>query len=268
MYNNDVTYDAKWETPENKAALALLEKKYFDKSECSPSCPVSWAPEVLAMMDELHELFGFRHNEKTLRGYYVRGNVVDWFIKDPWSAFFSSFNSNVFGKPTDYLGKNPDGSKSKVRRSVWSRIKHIASAVAHPIKYGIRASKVVYINPRLNRFQRNLITLGQLKEKYGSLTCYFHSPVGEAVDEIVRKCEIKLAMKGAYYPLESFYDAGTRYDVGNEYRPDVITSVTNPDGTITVTETKYRAAMQSLGVDLKDVAEKSAALKAQKANKV
>ncbi len=269
MYNNDVTYDKKWETPENKAALATLEKKYFDRSECTPDCPVAWAPEVLEMMDELHQLFGFKHNEKTLRGYYIRGTAFEWFVKDPWNAFFSSFNRNVFGKPYDYI-YNPALTKSerKVRRSIWGRIKNIASSVAYPIKYGLRASRVMYVNPRLNRFQRNLITLGQLKEKYGSLTCYFHSPVESAVDEVVRKCMVKLAMKGAYYPLESLYDYGTRYNVGNEYRPDVITSVTNPDGTITVTETTMRAAMQSLGIDLKDMAVKAEAYKAQKGKKV
>ena len=55
----------------------------------------------------------------------------------------------------------------------------------------------MYVNPRLNRLQRNLITLGQLKEKYGSLTCYFHSPVESAVDEVVRKCMVKTVERKA-----------------------------------------------------------------------
>lgn len=273
MYNNDITYHEKWETPENKAALAILEKKYFAKSECSPSCPVSWAPEVLEMMDTIERELGFRRNERTMHGYYIQGRAADWFIKNPWSGFFSSFRNNFLGKPYDYTydeTKTKTKAERRVSRSFKNRIKSVLSAVAHPISYGFRACMILYVNPRLNQLTKPKVTLGQLKEKYGSLTCYFHTSDAfeEFVDNEVRKCEIKLAMKGAYYPVESFWDAGTRYDVGNEWRPDVITSTVAADGTITVTETKYRAAMKELGLDLKDIQAKAELAKAAKAKKV
>lgn len=266
--NNDVTYADKWETPENKAALQKLEAKFFDKSECSPSCPVGWAPEVLEMMETLHRELGFMRNERTMRGYYIQGNAADWFIKDPFNGFFSSFVRNFFKKPQD---KKRVGDKYEwYPRPIVNRIKNIASSTWHPIGYGFRALTIKYINPRLNKIEKNKISLGQLKEKYGSLTCYFHTSDAfeEFVDNEVRKCTIKLAMKGCYYPIETLWDAGTRYNVGNEWRPDTITTTVDKDGTITVTKTTYRAAMKELGLDLKDIAAKAEALKASKADPV
>jgi hypothetical protein len=53
--------------------------------------------------------------------------------------------------------------------------------------------------------------------------------------------------------------------VGTEYRPDIITTkVDESDGTIDVTETKYRAAMKELGFDLKEIKEKAELRKAIK----
>ena len=258
MYNNDVTYADKWETPENKAALAILEKKYFNKSECSPSCPVAWAPEVLEMMDYIQENFGFKHNTKTIRGYHIQGNPYEWFVKDPWSNFFTAFNNNVFGEVYDYIKVEGQTTKKKIKRPLMKRIKRIFSGTFFSVGYGLRASRVLYVNPILNKLQRNQVTLGQLKEKYGSIRCYFDAgALEEAVEYQVRKCEMKLAMKGCYYPVESFWNAGSSYHVGNEYRPDIITSKVLPDGTISITETKYRAVMQELGLDLKEIAAKA-----------
>ena len=78
MYNNEVTYNDKWDTVENREALKRLEDKYFSKSECGPSCPVSWAPEVLEMMDKPQKELGFCRNESTMGGYYVQGNHIKW----------------------------------------------------------------------------------------------------------------------------------------------------------------------------------------------
>ena len=266
VYNNDVTYNDKWETPENKAALEKLQRKFFNKSECSPDCPVSWAPEVLELMEKLDKELGFRRNESTMRGYYIQGNAANWFLKDPWSGMFSSFKRNVFGKPQDRVRV---GDKYEYRsRPILKRIQQIFAAFTHPFGYGFRALTIRYINPYLNRLEKNRISLGQIKEKYGSLTCYFHTEDAfeEYVENEVRKCEIKLAIKGCYYPIESMWDNSTRYYVGNEYRPDIITTKVNKDGTIDVTKTTYRQAMKDLGLDLKEIQQKAELAKANKAN--
>ena len=249
MYNNEVTYAEQHNTEENRQALKELEEKYFDKSECSPDCPLAWAPEVLEMMNKLQKELGFLHNEGTMRGYYVQGTVVDWFFKNPWNALFSSLGRNILNIPSEYEKKNGFSYKAKLSQ----RIKAPFNAFLHPIKYGFRAFRVVKINPILNRIQKNKIRLGQLKEKFGELRCYFHAPeaYSEYLDQEIRKCELKLAAKGVYYPLEGFWDAGVSYSVGTKYRPDTIVSTLDPkDGTYNIKETKYRKAMQDLGMDL------------------
>ncbi len=267
MYNNDVTYADKWDTPENRAALEKLERKFFNRSECSPDCPVSWAPEVLELMELLHKELGFRRNESTMRGYYIQGNMLDWFVKDPWKGLFYSFKRNVFEKPKD--GKTVDRQRVYSSRPLHKRIKNMFESFTHPFGYGIRALTIRYVNPVLNRWEKNRISLGQLKEKYGMLTCYFHSSDAfqEYIEQEVRKCEIKLALKGCYYPIESFWDSRSRYSVGTEYRPDIIETKVDPkDGTIDVTKTTYRQAMKDLGLNLEEIKQKAELAKAQKAN--
>lgn len=265
MYNNEITYAKEWDTPENRKALEELDRKYFSSSECSPDCPVSWAPEVLELMNKLQNELGFARNTSTMRGYYIQGNPKDWFIVDPWSNLFSAFKSNFIGKPLDTI--YTEKGRDKVVRPFHKRIIKLYEAFTHSIKYGFRAIKIKYINAILNKIDKPKIRLGQLKEKYGELTCYFHTSDAyeEYVDNEVRKTELKLAKKGAYYPIESFWDAGASYSVGTEYRPDIITTkVDESDGTIDVTETKYRAAMKELGFDLKQIKEKAELRKAIK----
>lgn len=243
MYNNEVTYAPHWNTPENKAALEKLESKYFDKSEAYPDCPVSWAPEVLELMDKLEKELGFLHNTSTLRGYYVQGTLIDWFITNPWINLFSAIKYNVF---TD--DKIP----------ILKRVKRIVSSFLHPIKYGIKATKVLYINPLLNKIEKPKIRLGQIKEKYGELRCYFDTAEAyqEYVDQEVRKTELKLALKGVYYPIESFYNSSIGYSVGTEYNPDTISTTVDQDGTISVSKTTYRKLMKDLGLNLDEIKQK------------
>lgn len=266
MYNNEVTYDKKWDTPENRAALAKLERKYFNQSNCAPGCPVSWAPEVLEMMDYLQKELGFERNTSTMRGYYIQGNPKDWFIVDPWTNLFSAFKSNFLESPTDTI--RIDGERKKVSRPFLKRVARLYEGFTHSIKYGFRAIRIKYINNLLNKIDKPKIRLSQIKEKYGELTCYFDtSPAFEKfVEDEVRKTELKLAKKGAYYPVESFWDAKTSYSVGTEYRPDIITAkVDESDGTIDITETTYRALMKELGFDLKEIKQKAELSQAIKA---
>lgn len=269
MYNNEVTYDEKHNTDANKAALTILEKKYFDMSECSPDCPVAWAPEVLELMDTLQAELGFMHNEKTIRGYYIKGNLVEWFLKDPWKNLFSAFKSNIFGSPSDYDYPRDPVTGNRPKKNMIKRFKAIIEAFFHSMQYGVKAVKVMYINPRLNKFQRNKITLGQLKEKFGELRCYFHvsEAYSEYVEKEIRKCEIKLALKGVYYPIEGFWDAAVSYNIENDYRPDSVTVTYGEykgERTVNLKETKYRGVMKELGLDLKEIEAKATARKAAK----
>lgn len=251
MYNNEVTYNEKWKTPENEKALAELKRKYFSKSECSPDCPLAWAPEVLEMMDLLQKELGFKRNESTMRGYYVQGTALNWFITDPWKNAFSQIKSQLgFGKYGKYREKNPIKA-----------IGRVISSFFHSIGYGRRALVIRYVNPILNKIDKPKITLGQLKEKYGSLRCYFHTPDAyeEYVETQVRICEIKLAMKGAYTPLESFWDAGVSYNIENKYHPDSVTVTYgeyNGERTVSLKKTQYRKIMQDLGIKIEELRSK------------
>lgn len=268
MYNNEITYDEKWNTPENRKALEKLQRKYFNYSACRPDCPVAWAPEVLELFELLDKELGFIRNEGTIRGYYVQGNFFNWFLKDPIKNFFSSFKTYIISCPTKW------DRKAEVRIPLsWSeRFDRFVSSTLHPIKYGFRATKVAYINKYLNKYSKAKISLGQVKEKYGSLRVYFSAPAAfeEWVENEIRKCEIKLAMKGAYYPVESFWDSGIGYSAGTEYNPDIIKSEmkTDPDGRVwySVDKTTYRGVMKELGLDLKEIEKKAILRKASKAD--
>lgn len=263
MYNNDITYAEKHDTAENRVALDKLTRKYFDKSSCSPDCPVAWAPEVLELMETIDNELGFMHNESSMRGYYIQGGPINWFLKRPWSEMFSSFRENVFTKSrgSKKLVVNPGTTKPYyVDKTLFSRIESIVGSFFRPIKYGIKAIIITKVNPFRNRFEKRRVSLGQLKEKFGELRVYFSAP--EAFDEFIereiRKCEIKLAIKGVYYPVENFWDASVSYSVGTQYKPDIITtSADKNDGTINVTETQYRQIMKDLGLDLEDIKAKA-----------
>lgn len=268
MYNNEVTYNEQWNTPENRKALETLQRKFFDKSECSPDCPVAWAPEVLELMETLERELGFYYNESTMRGYYIQGTPKDWFLYDPILSIKSAFESNILSAPADWSKpRGPDGTRP--RKSAVKRFLALLTAPLHSVGYGFRALKIKYIHPILNKIRKPKIRLGQLKEKYGELTCYFHTTDAfeEYVDREVRKTEIKLALKGCYYPIEGFWTASIGYTVGTEYRPDTITTKVDPkDGTINVKETTYRGVMKELGLDLKEIEKKYIMKQASKAD--
>jgi hypothetical protein len=263
-YNNSVTYDKKWETKENQKALDLLDKKYFDMSECSPSCPVSWAPEVLALMDLLDKELGIAYNTSTLRAYRPQGNINEWFIVGPWKSAASAFRSHFLEAPPEWRKK---------KYSPMEKVERVISAFMHPIRYGLRCLRILKVNPILNKFKKPKLFLSQVKEKYGSLEVYFSCPdvYEEWVDKEIRKTEMKLAIKGAYYPVESFWNAKISYHVGNEYSPDIVEvekgiSSYNNEPYINVSKTTYRQVMKDMGLDLKEIEIKAMLAAQKKAN--
>lgn len=258
MFNNEVTYHEKWNTPENKAALEELNRLYFDKSGCSPDCPLAWAPEVLELMNLIESELGIEYNTSTMRGYRIQGNPKDWFLINPFVNLIESFRNDIMKAPTDWSQpRGADGERPKL--SVVARFKRFLCSPFTAFSYGFRAIKIKHINAILNRIYKPKVELAQIKEKYGSLRLYYGSPLvyKEWIDREVRKTEIKLAMKGAYYPIESFWDSGSSYTTGTEFHPDVISSTLDKKGNHVVTETLYREIMKDLGLDLEEIKRKA-----------
>ena len=262
-YNNQVTYHDKWNTPANNAALKELENLIFDKSGASPSCPVSWAPEVLELFKTLESELGIAYNDSTMRGYYLQGNLTNWFLTQPIKNFFEAFNSNFLKTPKEriYDEKGKWTGNHKVR-PFFTRVKSVFLAVHHSLGYGRRAFRVKYINPILNKIYKPKIVLGQVKEKYGSLRVYYScSKAYEGwVDEQIAMCEVKIAAKGAYYPLENMWGYNTSWNVENQHDPDSYTvehgTYKSGESYVSVTKTTHRRAMMQLGLDLKDIEQK------------
>jgi len=210
VYNNVITYHEKWNTPENCAAKAELEKKFLPRSHYAPSCPIGWAPEVLAMLSKLDSEFGIYRNESTINGYFI------------------------------------------LPRNIYRTILNL---VQHPIRtmnYISNTAKVHYLNPVLNRLLKPKIRLDQIKEKYGALRVYTTTNnrfLDDYIDECVKEVEIKLAIKGCYYPIESFWNSSTSTN-STSYYPDTITISAGM-----ICRTTYRNIMKNLGLDIKAIEE-------------
>lgn len=257
-YNNDVTYDNKWETPENLKALKQVERKYFHKSVCYPSCPTAWAPEVLEMLDYLDSEFGLRWNEQTIMAYYPRGSWYYLLSVKPFVNLLSSIHNNFFR----FKFNNDWDREYYKNKTLKKKLSNIFSSFFHSYAYGRNVFRVQVIAPIVNRIRKPKITLTQLKEKYGRLELYFSAPdyLEEHVEYVLAKAKVKIALKGAYYPVETLYNSGWSYDVANEWRVDDVEIKVGPDGTKTRTDYSYRKAMKDLGIDLKDMAQKATAL--------
>jgi hypothetical protein len=261
MFNNDLTYSKKWETEENLKAHHELERKFFDRSIAYPSCPISWAPEVLELLSLIDKELGIERNTDTMCSYRISGKPSDWFLLHPIKGAFNAFISG-FLKPKPEWKETED--------SILKKIFHIYESFTHPFGYGFKALKIKYVNKFLNYIFSPKVRLSQIKEKYGDLTLYIDAPdaFDGWINEQIKKTKIKLSIKGAYYSLEQLYDQTTITYHSVEHNPDLISieNCTNSldDSTYTkVSKTIYRKLMQDMGLDLNEVAVK-AMLKAQK----
>lgn len=192
MCNNDVTYHEKWDTLANNAALKKLDEKFFDRSVCSPHCPVGWAPEVLEMLEHIDQKFGIKRNTETIRAYRITNSMFELFFKHPYS--------NVM-----YALKTKKDLKKKPL-TLTDRLKRAKGELVRTLTYARKAFMVKYVNNLINKALKPEVELSQIKEKYGYLTLYFYVENPEYkkdIDRLVRETVIKLATKGAYYPLET-----------------------------------------------------------------
>jgi len=189
--NNDVTYHEKWDTMENNAALKKLDEKFFDRSICSPSCPVGWAPEVLEMLEHIDQKFGIKRNTETIRAYRVTNTMFQLFIKAPFNGVM-------------YALKTKESLKGK-QYSFGDRLQRAKIELFRTLTYARKAFMVKYVNGIINFVLRPKVDLSQIKEKFGYLTLYFrvdNPEYKEYIHKLEREVVIKLATKGAYYPLE------------------------------------------------------------------
>ena len=56
--NNKLTYADKWDTPENRESYKKVTK-FYKLGYCCSDCPVSWAKEVLELLTEIKDTYGF-----------------------------------------------------------------------------------------------------------------------------------------------------------------------------------------------------------------
>lgn len=179
--NNDVTYAEKWDTMANNAALKKLADKYFDRSVCYPHCPVSWAPEVLELLERLDKEFGIARNEQTIKARYPDLPLYKY-------LFVATFNN----------------LKYNLTKTEKDKVLNAKKSLKRDLQYALKVFNVRYTNPILNKVLRPKIHLSQVKEKFGYLTVYFQcdDEYKEYINNLIYETTIKLATKGAYYPLE------------------------------------------------------------------
>jgi len=257
IYNNDITYADKWETPENLKALEIVKKKYFHRSVCYPSCPTAWAPEVLEMLEYLDKEFGIAYNEDSIMAYRVSGRWYWHFTAGPWVNMFKSIRYNFLR----FKFKDEWEREYYKEKTLKKRLKSIGESFTHSYSYGRNVFRVQVVAPILNRIRKPKIHMSQLKEKYGRLELYFRAPdyLEQHIEYIFAKAKVKIALKGAYYPVETLYNGGWSYNIGNQYRVDDVEIEVEADGTKKRTDYCYRKAMKDLGIDLKDMEQRATA---------
>ena len=186
MYNNDVTYNKKWDTPENKEYNRQVYDILKDRTMCFSDCPLAWSKEVLEFLVELDKEFGIGYNapyELSLRSYL--------------NKFFESFK--IFVEKLSIYETLPDDIMT-------IQIKKFKKFFDHQ-KFHFKRFYMTYKRRLVNKIQKPKIYLSQVKEKYGRLEIYFSAPeyIYDYIEKKKKEVEVKLAVKGAYFKLEEMY---------------------------------------------------------------
>jgi len=209
MHNNEVTYDKKWDTENNKA----LRKKVLDflgpRSGCVCDVPAAWAQEVSWLISWMNSKFGIRYELSTHFGYFVDRNFFKLLFVNPWMSLTHNYS------------RIPEHLKRYRTRKVWYKAfaKNISSAYSE-LKHSLKIIKRQIVG-RLHNWRKDpTITISQVKEKFGSLRIYYsiNDPVNqksieEDIEFHIKSAEIMLSQKGAYYSIDQMYDwASTTYN--------------------------------------------------------
>ena len=251
-YNNGITYHKSWDTPENGKWNKLLHEKYLERPYCSSDCPLAWSKEVYELLEMLDKEFGIQYNTSSIRGYGFKGNPLKWFVLDPLRsltvAHVEYLLCKSFSPDNKWLVRHWPKKLVDRLKAFPKRLFGSIKSIPNYFSVGLKRIKVVYINRLLNKVLKKKIQLSQVKEKYGSLTIYFNSPeyLNDYIDKEIKKTEVKLALKGAYYPLESFWNSYSSWATGTKFHPDLITAELGENGISHVKETGYRNVIKEM----------------------
>lgn len=228
MYNNEVTYHKAWDTPDNREYQAKVYKLISGRTYVMSDCPVSWAKEVYEFLSFLEEEFGFRYSNLV---YLTPKNIFLLLVVDPIKAFF----------------KGP----SKFTRSLWEKERFpILKDLAYRFKTLFRVPSWNFKLIRLsikgriyNYFKKPKISISQIKEKYGQFRFYFSAPpwLNPFIEEQLVELEIKLSLKGVYYPLKNLWDWHSETELDRRFL-----ELEYQDEKVEIKDYCYRKAAQKL----------------------
>lgn len=206
MYNNEVTYDKKWDTFMNKKYQKQAMELVQDRSYCCCDVPLAWAKEVNELLQEINNKYGIQYNTISYRGYTYTRNLVELLIKAPFKALF--YYHTVKDWEISYAER-----KGKPTPKGGYRVKKNIEGFVHSIKYAFNVIKRNTVAYFYNKFRKPQVGISQVKEKYGELRVYFSAPgaLDDVIEDMIRRTEIKLSKKGAYYPLESMVKWNTSW---------------------------------------------------------
>ncbi len=240
MYNNEVTYHDKWDTEENKKYQDKLGKLMKYKARCGTYAPNGWAPELYEMMSSLDEMYGIRYNLAFKEW---------WTLKNSWEGLLARPVKALFG-PDKHLRKY---ESNNVFVRGWKRIK----AAFRLYTFYLERLWITNYAEFYNWWYKPLIQIDQIKEKYGELRIYHSSPDGlyEFVEKLAAEVEVKIALKGAYRPIESLYYASyCTYNKVNRY--EVAPCSYRPEEQI-LSDYRYREIMHEHNLDLDEIKRKA-----------
>lgn len=216
MYNNEVTYHDKWDTEENKRLRDETIKFLGPRSYCRCDVPLSWAPEVNKLIKDIHSKYGIRYDLSSYYGYMYPRSLFDLLLKKPLKS--------LFYKTPEHMKKYYE-DKPFYHRPL-SNMKSFFGSYG----YAFSVIKRNVIGTIYNRLFKPRVNISQVKEKFGSIRVYFgvlvdeksnyksneitrpgsvsftsksSNEIEEEIELMIKKMEIALAKKGAYYTLES-----------------------------------------------------------------
>jgi len=146
-------------------------------------------------------MYGISWNSETIRAYRVSGYWWLLLTLQPYiNATLSMYNSLV----ADKNSKNEWTRKYNATLTLRKKFLNAFSCIPSTYSYGFKAFRVQILSHVMNWWLKPKVTLTQVKEKYGSLRVSFYSTSDEIsshIEKLVRETEMKLAIKGAYYPI-------------------------------------------------------------------
>lgn len=95
MYNNEITYDPKWDTEENRRLANLVMKFIYQRALCMSDVPLSWAKEVNELITAIHKRYRIAYELSSWNGYYI--NVSLSKIIRATGLYFAIFKRQIIG---------------------------------------------------------------------------------------------------------------------------------------------------------------------------